>query len=138
MIEQIFGAVGGVPPDRLQKFAAAARAGPQNGRAAAPCSGCTLAVAWLIDLNDGWPFGLFGTAHACKYQEKCRQPRPERKPVEKCDSRITRLATIGLDADVGHLHLALSLFARLEAFNRRIPTPPQGDVDPLQHDVMDF
>jgi hypothetical protein len=28
--------------------------------------------------------------------------RPERKLVEKCDSRITPLATIGLDADVGH------------------------------------
>ena len=33
------------------------------------------------------------------------------------------------------VHLALSLFARLEALNRRIPAPPQGDVDPLQHDV---
>jgi hypothetical protein len=36
------------------------------------------------------------------------------------------------------VHLALSLFARLEALNRRIATPPQSDVDPLQHDVMDF
>jgi hypothetical protein len=55
------------------------------------------------------------------------------KPPEKCDSRIPPLVTIGLDA-----HLALSLFARLEALNRRIPTPPQSDVDPLQHDVVDF
>jgi hypothetical protein len=36
------------------------------------------------------------------------------------------------------VHLALSLFARLEALNRRIPTPPQCQIDPLQHDVVDF
>ena len=29
-------------------------------------------------------------------------------------------------------------FARLVALNRRIPTPPQCQIDPLQHDVMDF
>src|SRR5262249_19777507 len=32
----------------------------------------------------------------------------------------------------------LPFFARLEILNRRIPMPPQGDVDPLQHDVVDF
>jgi hypothetical protein len=32
----------------------------------------------------------------------------------------------------------LSLFAHFEALNRRVPTPPQSDVDTLQHDVMDF
>src|SRR5262249_4460675 len=29
------------------------------------------------------------------------------------------------------VHLALALFARLEALNRRIPTPPQCQIDPL-------
>jgi hypothetical protein len=48
------------------------------------------------------------------------------------------LVTIGLDADVGDLHLALSLFARFEAFDRRISTPPQCQIDPLYHDIMDF
>ena len=61
-----------------------------------------------------------------------------RQAAREDGSRITPLVTIAFDADVGHLHLALSLFARLEAFNRRIPTPPQSDIDPLQHDVMDF
>jgi len=60
------------------------------------------------------------------------------KPPDECDSRITPLVTIGLDADVGHLHLTLSLFASHEALNRRIPTPPQYQIDPLQYDVMDF
>jgi hypothetical protein len=56
------------------------------------------------------------------------------------DSRITPLVAIGLDAEVGHhgVHLALSLFARLDALNRRVPTPPQCQIDPLQHDVVDF
>src|SRR5262249_40741557 len=31
----------------------------------------------------------------------------------------------------------LPFFARLE-IQRRIPTPPQCQIDPLQHDVMDF
>jgi hypothetical protein len=34
--------------------------------------------------------------------------------------------------------IVLPLFARLEALNRRIATPPQCQIDPLQHDVMDF
>ena len=61
-------------------------------------------------------------------------------PPRQSNNRRNALlwVTIGLDADVGHLHLALSLFARLEAFNRRIPTPPQCQIDPLQHDVVDF
>ena len=58
-----------------------------------------------------------------------------RKVIGPSGSRITPLVTIGLDAEVGQLHLALSLFARLEALNRRIPTPPQCQIDPLQHDV---
>src|SRR6516164_1844742 len=32
----------------------------------------------------------------------------------------------------------LPFFARLEALNRRIPMPPQCQIDPLQHDVVDF
>jgi len=32
----------------------------------------------------------------------------------------------------------LSFFARLETLNRRIPTPPQCQINPLQHEVMDF
>ena len=32
----------------------------------------------------------------------------------------------------------LPFFARLEILNRRIPTLPQCQIDPLQHDVMDF
>jgi hypothetical protein len=31
-----------------------------------------------------------------------------------------------------------SLFARLDALNRRVPTPPQCVIDPLQDDVVDF
>ena len=58
-----------------------------------------------------------------------------RKVIGPSGSRITPLVTIALDAEVGQLHLALSLFARLEALNRRIPTPPQCQIDPLQHDV---
>jgi hypothetical protein len=67
-----------------------------------------------------------------------------RSPPGLCDPRESKAlhTPIGLDdADVGHhgvVHLALSLFARLEAFNQRIPTPPQCQIDPLQDDVMDF
>ena len=46
-----------------------------------------------------------------------------------------------LDADVGHhgvRSICLSLFAHFEALNRRIPTLPQCQIDPLQHDVVDF
>src|SRR6516225_4964629 len=32
----------------------------------------------------------------------------------------------------------LPYFARLEILNRRIPMPPQCQIDPLQHDVVDF
>ena len=32
----------------------------------------------------------------------------------------------------------LPFFARLEILNRQIPTPPQCQIDPLPHDVMDF
>jgi hypothetical protein len=35
------------------------------------------------------------------------------------------------------VHLALSLFPD-QVLNRRIPTPPQCQIDPLQHDVVDF
>ena len=30
----------------------------------------------------------------------------------------------------------LPFFARLEALNRRIPTPPQCQIDPLQHNEL--
>jgi hypothetical protein len=40
--------------------------------------------------------------------------------------------------DVALASAALSLFARLEALNRRIATPPQCQIDPLQHNVVDF
>ena len=52
------------------------------------------------------------------------------RPLLSAASEVT--AAIGLDADVGHLHLALSLFSRLEAFNRRIPAPAQCQIDPLR------
>src|SRR5215472_10063161 len=32
----------------------------------------------------------------------------------------------------------LPFFARLEIPNRRIPMPPQCQIDPLQHDIVDF
>src|SRR6516162_3579218 len=32
----------------------------------------------------------------------------------------------------------LPFFGRLEILNRRIATPPQCQIDPLQHDVVDF
>jgi hypothetical protein len=34
--------------------------------------------------------------------------------------------------------LALPLLPGLEAFDRRIPTPSQGGIDTLQHEIMDF
>jgi hypothetical protein len=34
--------------------------------------------------------------------------------------------------------IVLPLFARLEALNRRIATPPQCQIDPLRDDVVDF
>jgi len=54
-------------------------------------------IIWLGML--GLLFEVFG-----RY---CRATRAT-KPPDKCDSRITPLV---IDADVGHLHLALSLFA---------------------------
>src|SRR5215471_9929871 len=32
----------------------------------------------------------------------------------------------------------LPFFAHLEILNRRIPMPPQCQIDPFQHDVVDF
>ena len=65
-----------------------------------------------------------------------------RKVIGLSGSRITPLVTIGLDADVGHHGVGYispyGFFASLKAFNRRIPTPPQSDIDPVQHDVMDL
>jgi hypothetical protein len=36
------------------------------------------------------------------------------------------------------IFVELPFFAHFEALNRRIPTPPQCQVDPLQHGVVDF
>jgi len=72
----------------------------------------------------------------------CNSAKQDNEIDEKVKTFLgTPLVTIGLDAEVGHhgvRYTALSLFARLEALNRRIPTPPQCQIDPLQHDVMDF
>jgi hypothetical protein len=59
-------------------------------------------------------------------------------PVFDRDEAALWPCWIEADADVNHLHLALSLFANFEALNRRIPTPPQCQINPLQHDVVDF
>ena len=69
-------------------------------------------------------------------------------PSEFRSTSDLKVGEVGKNHSLGHnrarrgrwsprreVHLALSLFARLEALNRRIPAPPQGDVDPLQHDV---
>jgi hypothetical protein len=74
-----------------------------------------------------------------------RQPRLRRHPAQRRPSWLSGArrargasAADGRMAPCSEIHLALSLFARLEAFNRRIPTPPQCQIDPLQHDVVDF
>jgi hypothetical protein len=49
-----------------------------------------------------------------------------------------RVETRGHDQQRNVAVVELPFFAHFEAFNRRIPTPPQCQIDPFQHDVMDF
>jgi hypothetical protein len=58
-----------------------------------------------------------------------------RTPNSKVAARTTRNLLAGPQ---GRSMLALPLLAGLEILNRRITSPPQGCIDPVQHNVVNF
>jgi hypothetical protein len=55
---------------------------------------------------------------------------PAWEPLQNNNEKQRRFSPARAEARWREVHLALSLFARLEAFNQRIPTPPQCQIDP--------
>ena len=56
---------------------------------------------------------------------------------------VRLMGAFGCKADVATTDLAtrlidLPFLPGLEVFNRWIPAPPQGGIDTLQHEIMDF